>query len=54
MRILAARAKNRPDIALVLAQLGVSRTRQGLALLLDRRLVRGLRSIAFSRAAPPT
>ena len=39
MRIFAARAKNEPDIALVLAQLGVSRTRQGLALLLDRRLV---------------
>jgi ATP-dependent helicase/nuclease subunit A len=39
IRIFAARAKSEPDIALVLAQLGVSRTRQGLALLLDRRLV---------------
>ena len=39
MRIFASRAKNEPDVALVLAQLGVSRTRQGLALLLDRRLV---------------
>ena len=39
MRIFARRAKQEPDVALVLAQLGVSRTRQGLALLLDRRLV---------------
>ena len=39
MRIFARRAKHEPDVALVLAQLGVSRTRQGLALLLDRRLV---------------
>ena len=39
MRIFASRAKREPDVALVLAQLGVSRTRQGLALLLDRRLV---------------
>jgi ATP-dependent helicase/nuclease subunit A len=39
MRIFASRAKHEPDIALVLAQLGVSRARQGLALLLDRRLV---------------
>ena len=39
MRIFAAEARRDPDIALVLAQLGVSRTRLGLALLLDRRLV---------------
>ena len=39
MRMIAARAKEDADIALVLAQLGVSRTRQGLALLLNRRLV---------------
>ena len=39
MRIFSRLAKNEPDVALVLAQLGVSRTRQGLALLLDRRLV---------------
>src|SRR5689334_22151335 len=39
MRIFAHRAKDDPDVALVLAQLGVSRTRQGLALLLERRLV---------------
>jgi ATP-dependent helicase/nuclease subunit A len=39
MRIFAGRAKDDPDVALVLAQLGVSRTRQGLALLLERRLV---------------
>ena len=39
MRIFAAEARSSPDIALVLAQLGVSRTRLGLALLIDRRLV---------------
>jgi ATP-dependent helicase/nuclease subunit A len=39
MRIFSSLAKTESDIALVLAQLGVSRTRQGLALLLDRRLV---------------
>ena len=39
MRIFASEARRNPDIALVLAQLGVSRTRLGLALLLDRRLV---------------
>jgi ATP-dependent helicase/nuclease subunit A len=32
-------AKREPDLALVLAQLGISRTREGLASLLDRRLV---------------
>src|SRR6185295_1818855 len=39
MRIFSTLAKHEPDVALVLAQLGVARTRQGLALLLDRRLV---------------
>jgi ATP-dependent helicase/nuclease subunit A len=39
MRIFAGRARQDPDIALVLSQLGVSRSRLGLALLLDRRLV---------------
>jgi ATP-dependent helicase/nuclease subunit A len=39
LRIFAGLAKQEPDVALVLAQLGVSRTREGLALLLDRRLV---------------
>lgn len=39
LRIFAALAKEDPDIALVIAQLGVSRTRAGLASLLDRRLV---------------
>jgi ATP-dependent helicase/nuclease subunit A len=39
MRIFAAAARTNPDIGLVLAQLGVARTRLGLALLLDRRLV---------------
>jgi ATP-dependent helicase/nuclease subunit A len=39
LRILAKLAKTEPDIALVLAQLGVARTREGLALLLERRLV---------------
>jgi len=39
LRIFAGLAKTEPDIALVLAQLGVSRTREGLASLLERRLV---------------
>jgi ATP-dependent helicase/nuclease subunit A len=39
LRICAALAKQDPDIAVVLAQLGMSRTRAGLASLLDRRLV---------------
>ena len=39
LRIFGAMAKEDPDIALVIAQLGVSRTRAGLASLLDRRLV---------------
>ena len=39
LRILTGLARNEPDIALVLAQLGLSRTREGLAALLDRRLV---------------
>jgi len=34
-----ARAKREPDMALVLAQLGLNRTREGLAYLLQRRLV---------------
>src|SRR3954462_9938544 len=36
---IAARAKREPDMALVLAQLGLNRTREGLAYLLQRRLV---------------
>ncbi|MEN3337643.1 MAG: ATP-dependent helicase/nuclease subunit [Acidobacteriota bacterium] len=39
LRIFAGLAKHEPDVALVLAQLGVSRTRAGLASLLERRLV---------------
>ena len=39
MRILVGLARNDGDVALVLAQLGISRTREGLATLLDRRLV---------------
>lgn len=39
MRTFNAIAKGDPDIALVIAQLGASRTRAGLALLLERRLV---------------
>jgi ATP-dependent helicase/nuclease subunit A len=38
-RIFGAIARNEPDIAMVLAQLGVTRTREGLGSLLDRRLV---------------
>ena len=39
LRILTGVARTNPDVALVLAQLGISRTREGLAHLLDRRLV---------------
>jgi ATP-dependent helicase/nuclease subunit A len=39
LRIFAGLARTEPDIALVLAQLGLTRTREGLAVLLDRRLV---------------
>ncbi|CAN5804692.1 UvrD-helicase domain-containing protein [soil metagenome] len=39
LRIFSALAKEDSDVALVIAQLGVSRTRAGLASLLDRRLV---------------
>ena len=39
LRIIVAVAREDADVALVLAQLGLPRTRQGLAALLDRRLV---------------
>ena len=39
LRIFASLARHEPDVAVVLAQLGVSRTRDGLASLLERRLV---------------
>jgi ATP-dependent helicase/nuclease subunit A len=39
LRIFAGIARKEPDVALVLAQLGLGRTREGLAALLDRRLV---------------
>ena len=39
LRIFAGLAKHEPDVAVVLAQLGISRTREGLASLLERRLV---------------
>jgi ATP-dependent helicase/nuclease subunit A len=39
LRILVGLAKKDDDIGLVLAQLGISRAREGLALLLERRLV---------------
>jgi ATP-dependent helicase/nuclease subunit A len=39
LRILVGLAREDDDIALVLAQLGISRAREGLAALLDRRLV---------------
>jgi hypothetical protein len=39
MRIFTRIAHEDPDVALVIAQLGVSRTRAGLAALLERRLV---------------
>jgi ATP-dependent helicase/nuclease subunit A len=39
LRTLTSLARTEPEIALVFAQLGLSRTREGLATLLDRRLV---------------
>jgi len=39
LRILTSQARSDPDIALVFAQLGIARTREGLASLLERRLV---------------
>ncbi|MEO6238891.1 MAG: UvrD-helicase domain-containing protein [Vicinamibacterales bacterium] len=39
LAIFIGLAKNEPDLALVLAQLGLTRTREGLAYLLQRRLV---------------
>jgi ATP-dependent helicase/nuclease subunit A len=39
LRILTGLARTEPDVALVFAQLGIARTREGLATLLDRRLV---------------
>jgi ATP-dependent helicase/nuclease subunit A len=39
LRMLTRLARTEPEIALVFAQLGMSRTREGLASLLDRRLV---------------
>ena len=39
LAIFVALAKREPDVALVLAQLGLTRTREGLAYLLQRRLV---------------
>ena len=39
LRTLTRQARTEPDVALVFAQLGMARTREGLASLLDRRLV---------------
>ncbi|HET7618424.1 MAG TPA: UvrD-helicase domain-containing protein, partial [Vicinamibacterales bacterium] len=39
MRIFVSLAKREPELALVLAQLGIARTREGLAHLLERRIV---------------
>jgi ATP-dependent helicase/nuclease subunit A len=39
LRIITSRARTDADIGLVLAQLGMARTREGLAVLLERRLV---------------
>ena len=55
LRIFTGLARREPDVALVLAQLGLSRTREGLAALLDRRLVAwgALESIPGRRAGRP-
>ena len=39
LRILTSQSRTDPDVALVFAQLGIARTREGLASLLERRLV---------------
>ena len=39
LRILTSQSRTEPDVALVFAQLGIARTREGLASLLERRLV---------------
>jgi ATP-dependent helicase/nuclease subunit A len=52
MRILVAQAQSDPDVALVLAQLGIARTREGLATLVDRRLVAGEALNRFLARAP--
>jgi ATP-dependent helicase/nuclease subunit A len=64
LRILTRLARTDPEVALVFAQLGMSRTREGLAALLDRRLVakdaldrflsRGPRDITAERVCAST
>jgi ATP-dependent helicase/nuclease subunit A len=39
LRILTSQSRTDPDVALVFAQLGIARTREGLGVLLERRLV---------------
>ena len=39
LRILTSQSRTDPDVALVFAQLGIGRTREGLGVLLERRLV---------------
>ena len=53
--IFVGSRKREPDVALVLAQLGIARTREGLASLLERRLVAwdGARSVPRTRARRP-
>ena len=53
LRVFTGLARREPDIALVLAQLGLARTREGLAALLDRRLVAWGALDRFLAAAPP-
>ncbi len=53
LRIFTHQARSEPDIALVLAQLGVSRTRAGLAALLERRLVAWDALNRFLASGPP-
>jgi ATP-dependent helicase/nuclease subunit A len=54
LRILTGLARTEPDVALVLAQLGVARTREGLAVLLDRRLVAWDALSRFLASGPST
>jgi ATP-dependent helicase/nuclease subunit A len=52
LRMLIAIARTDSDVALVFAQLGMSRTREGLALLLERRLVASEALDTFLRKGP--
>ncbi len=53
LRILTSQSRTDPDVALVFAQLGIARTREGLASLLERRLVAWAALDRFLAKGPP-